>query len=454
MIRHAYLKADMFEGPIIKNLMIFAIPLWGSQVLQVFYNLVDMLIIGQFGGKNVLASIGATSIVYSVIIYLLMGIATGVGVLIAQQFGGEKFGELKETVSTSALISVICGVGMAVLAFVLTPSLLTLIKTPEDIFSGAVLYLRLLALGIPALILYNVGAAILQSIGDTKRPLLFLILSSVVHILIALVLVIPFKLDLIGVALATSISQYVSAVLVWRTIMKIPYSFRYEIKGSKIYGASLKKIFALGIPSGLQAAMFPISNLLVQAAINEIGTDAVAGTTAGSNAENLVYTLMRAIASAALVFAGQNFGAGNIKRIKKLYFGSFISNFLFGGALCAVIIAFAEPFTKFFVSDPAAVHFGVLRIYYICTLYFICGAYETVMSIIRGMGKSLLPMIGAIAGICVTRVIWVYAFYPANPTYSYLMTCFPISWTIAFIIQTVLFIIYYKQFSKKDSLPI
>lgn len=445
MKRRSLGRVDMLHGGIVKSLLIFALPLIGSNVLQLLYNAADIVVLGQFAGKGALAAVGVTGSAYSLIVNVFLGLSTGAGVLVSQFFGGDRRGEVSDTVHTSAAVSLVVGVAVGTLGFVLTPVLMRLISTPADIMDGAVLYLRLLFLGIPAVVTFNFGAAILRSVGDNKGPFLFLSLSGLLNVGLNLLFVAVLHIDIAGVAIATVISQYVSALLCWLRLLRTHEYYYFSFQKMRIHPVILRDMVRIGVPSGLQMAMYSVSNLIIQAAVNTLGTDYVAAVTAESRIGDLIYVTITAMAQAAMVFSGQCTGAGNIRRIRRLFWCS--SGCMIGIAvtMAAVILPFQAPLLRLINGDPEVVRLGCLRVMILVPFYAINSLYENSLAITRGMGYSLLPMIGSLLGVCVVRVVWVYTVFAAVPTFTALSWGYPFSWLVAATIEILLFFYYYRR---------
>ena len=444
------LDVDMLEGPIVKNLMLFSIPLMATNILQFLYNAADMVVLGQFAGINALAAVGATGSTYNLIINVFIGLATGVGVVVAQRVGADDRRSLSDTVHTTAAIGIIIGVFVGVLGLVLSPVILKAIGTPSEVMREAVLYLRIMSMGIPALIVYNFGAAVLRSVGDTRRPFYYLAFSGALNVVLNLFFVLVIKMSVDGVGLATIISQYVSAAFVWSHLMRTGECYYFRIKETRIVKEPLLNIVRIGIPTGMQSAMFSLANLLIQSAINEFGTEHIAASTASSNVENICYTSILAVGQAVLVFVGQNVGAGQIKRVKSIYFKSLLVTLtvgLFVGGICSL---FARQLIGIFTDKAGVIEIAIQRFYVIAPFYFICGFYECAVGAVRGTGYSLFPMLGALFGICIFRAIWIYTVFAWAPSFTVLMAVFPVSWALTFAIESVLFAVYYQKLKKRQ----
>ena len=439
----------MLEGSVSKNILLFTLPLIATNILQFIYSAADMIVLGQFAGTHALAAVGATGSTYHIIVNLFIGLATGVAVVVAQQVGADNRKALSDTVHTSGAVSVIVGALVCVLGLFLSPLLLKMIDTPADIFDDAVLYLRILFIGVPALVIYNFGESILRSVGDSRRPFYYLTFSGALNVVLNLFFVLVFKMSMDGVALATIISQYASAVLVWAHLMKTGECYYFHIKEVRIVKSELWDIIRIGMPTGAQSALFSISNLLIQSAINEFGTSYIAASTASNNVENICYTTMAAMGQAVLVFCGQNIGARNIKRVKTIFIRSLLLTTGAGIIISGICLLFNESFLSLFTPDPEVIKIGVERLLIITPFYFICGLYECASGACRSTGYSLYPMLGALFGICIFRVVWVYTVFSWLPTFATLVTVYPVSWFITFLILTALFAVFYNILKKR-----
>lgn len=441
----------MLEGSISKNILLFALPLMATNILQFIYSAADMIVLGKFAGTHALAAVGATGSTYHIIINVFIGLATGVAVVVAQQIGADDRKGLSDTIHTAGLLSVIVGVFVCILGLFLSPIILKAVGTPADIFDDAVLYLRVMFAGIPALVVYNFGASILRSVGDSRRPFYYLALSGALNVILNLFFVLGFDMSVDGVALATIISQYASAVLVWVHLMRTGECYYFHIKEARIVKKQLFDIIRIGVPTGLQSALFSLSNLLIQSAINSFGTNYIAASTTANNIENICYSTMAAMGQTVLVFCGQNVGAGNIKRLKNIYWESLAVTLGVGAIISGVCILFDRSFLGLFTNDAAVVEVGLKRLSVIVPFYFICGVYECASGACRGTGYALSPMIGALFGICIFRVIWLYTAFSWVPTFETLVSVYPVSWAITFIILSVMFAVFYHLLKKRHA---
>ncbi len=442
-------KVDMLGGSMVKNLLFFSLPLIATSIMQVLYNAADVMAAGQYCGKEALAAVGATTTFYNLIVNIIVGLSAGVGVCIAQEFGGNKWDEMSDTVHTSALLSVILGTSIAVLGIFGAPYALKFLGTPDEILSTAVLYLRILFAGIPALLIYNFGAAILRSVGDNRSPFIFLGISTVLNFVLNFVFVIVFKMGVAGIAVATVVSQFVPAILVWLVLLKTHQAYYFSFKEARLVGKSASAVLKIGVPTGLQAALFSVANLVMQVQFNKLGTDYIASNSACTGIENLIYTALTAMSQAVLVFAGQNVGAGLIGRLKKLFFVGGGMSMSVGLAAGLFVVIFRIPLLNIFTDDAAVIPLAESRLILVSLTVFVHGLYESSLSVVRGMGYSLAPMVAAIFGICVFRIIWVYFIFPLCPTYLMLVVIWPISQLVTGIAESALFLYYFKKVKQK-----
>ena len=448
-MKRDFFKVDMLGGSMVKNLLFFSLPLIATSIMQVLYNAADVMAAGQYCGKEALASVGATTTFYNLVVNMIVGLSAGVGVVIAQEFGGNKWDEMSDTVHSSALLSVIMGVTIAILGVFGTPYALKFLGTPDEILDTAVLYLRILFAGIPGLLIYNFGAAILRSVGDNKSPFIFLGISTVLNFVLNFVFVIVFKMGVAGIAVATVVSQYVPAFLVWLVLIKTHQAYYFSFKEARLVKNSAAAVLKIGVPTGLQAALFSVANLVMQVQFNKLGTDYIAANSACTGIENLIYTALTAMSQAVLVFAGQNVGAGLIARLKKLFFVGGGMSMSVGLTAGIFVVLFRIPLLNIFTDDAAVIPLAESRLILVSLTVFVHGLYESSLSVVRGMGYSLAPMVAAIFGICVFRIIWVYCVFPFCPTYLMLVAIWPISQLVTGIAESVLFLYYFKKVKQK-----
>ena len=444
-------EIDMCNGPLFGKILIFAVPLMLSGMLQLFFNAADIIVVGQFVGHTALAAVGSTGSLINLLVNVFVGLSVGTNVLVARYYGARDAKHLHETVHTSVLTSVLSGTALIVIGLILAEPLLTLMGTPDDVLDQAVLYMRIYFVGMPASMLYNFGAAILRAVGDTKRPLYFLFISGIVNVILNLVLVLVFHLGVAGVAIATVTSQVISAVLVALCLIKTDAPYRLELKKLRIHKSKLLEIIKIGLPAGMQGAVFSISNVLIQSSINSFGSTVMAGSTAASNIENFVYTAMNALYQTALSFTGQNVGGGKYKRIGKIMRICVLDVTAIGILLGGGAYLCGSTLLSIYTSDPQVIQYGLERMMFVCLPYFLCGIMDTLVGSLRGMGYSIMPMIVSLTGACVLRIVWIMTIFQMNPTLSTLFLSYPVSWFVTALAHFICYLIVHHRFMKKHA---
>ena len=349
------------------------------------------------------------------------------------------------------LTSVLSGTALIVIGLILAEPLLTLMGTPDDVLDQAALYMRIYFVGMPASMLYNFGAAILRAVGDTKRPLYFLFISGIVNVILNLVLVLVFHLGVAGVAIATVTSQVISAVLVALCLIKTDAPYRLELKKLRIHKSKLLEIIKIGLPAGMQGAVFSISNVLIQSSINSFGSTVMAGSTAASNIENFVYTAMNALYQTALSFTGQNVGGGKYKRIGKIMRICVLDVTAIGILLGGGAYLCGSTLLSIYTSDPQVIQYGLERMMFVCLPYFLCGIMDTLVGSLRGMGYSIMPMIVSLTGACALRIVWIMTIFQMNPTLSTLFLSYQVSWFVTALAHFICYLVVHHRFMKKHA---
>lgn len=430
-------EIDMCHGPLLGKLFIFALPLMGSGILELMFNAADIIVVGRFTGAEALAAVGATSTLITSLVNIFMGVAVGVNVLAAQYYGAGDRKNVEETVHTSILLGFFCGFCILVVGILFAENFLKMMSTPDDILGQAVLYMRIYFLGMPAFMVYNFGAALLRATGDTKRPLYFLFAAGALNVALNLLFVIAFQMGVAGVALATAISQTVSAALIIRCLRKEKGVCHLEFRKLHMQREKALRILKIGVPAGVQSGIFSISNLMVQSAVNSFGSIAVAGITAASNIEGFVYTAMSAVYQTALSFISQNMGAKNYQRVSRIL------------QLCLGIVAaiglvigngtllFGKELLGIYSSNQEVVAYGLMRMEVVCTTYFLCGIMDVIVGSLRGMGYSFVPMMISLLGVCGFRIVWILTVFAWEHTLFALYISYPISWIITSVIQLI-----------------
>jgi len=442
-------EIDMCNGPLFGKLLLFTVPLILSGILQLLFNAADIVVVGRFAGNDALAAVGSTGSLTNLLVNLFIGLSVGVNVLVARYYGGKQEKEVKETVHTSILISVLGGLILAFLGFVLSKPLLTLMDTPESVINHSVLYMRIYFMGMPVMLLYNFGSAVLRAIGDTRRPLYYLLIAGVINVVLNLFFVIVFHMGVAGVAIATVTSQVVSAALIVKCLMQSEGCYRLEKSELKISWDKFGKIARIGFPAGIQGALFSISNVLIQSSINSFGAIAMAGNTAAGNIEGFVYTSMNAVHQSAVSFTGQNLGGKKFDRIKKILLECFLLVTVIGLLMGNGIVLMGNQLLGIYSADAEVIAYGVQRLKGICTLYFLCGVMEVLVGCIRGLGYAIMPMIVSLLGACVFRVIWIMTIFQWDKTLDTLYLSYPVSWALTSMAHLICFLIVQKRVKER-----
>lgn len=439
----------MCNGPLLGKLLLFALPLMLSGILQLLFNAADIIVVGRFTGSHALAAVGSTSSLINLLVNLFIGFSIGSNVLTAQYYGAKDQKNIHQTIHTSILISLIGGIILIAVGVLLARPLLELMATPEDVLDQATLYMKIYFCGMPATMVYNFGAAILRAIGDTRRPLYFLFTAGVLNVFLNLFFVIVFHMGVAGVALATIISQTLSAILVVRCLTNLDGICRLYLKQLKIYPEKLLRIVQIGLPAGLQGAVFSISNVLIQSSVNSFGSIAMAGNTAASNLEGFVYTSMNAVYQTALSFTSQNIGAGKYQRIGMILRRCVALVTIIGLALGGLVVLFHQPLLSIYSTDPEVISYGTVRLFIICLPYFLCGIMDTLVGMLRGMNYSILPMIASIVGVCGLRIVWIFTVFRWNHTLFTLYISYPITWALTACVHFGCYLWVRKRISKR-----
>ena len=420
----------MTEGSLYKNIFAFSVPLIFSQLLQVLFNMADVAVVGKFSSAVALGSVGSTSTLVTLFTGFLIGLGNGVNVRVAQYLGARRDGDTRSCVHTALILCTLMGVLIAALCLLLAAPMLELLKTKDDLLPGAVLYFRIYALGMPALGIFNFGNAVLSANGDTKRPLTYLVIAGVLNVILNLFFVIVCGMAADGVALASVLSQYVSAVLILVHMARLQDSCRLEAKALRLSLRETGRLLGLGIPSGIQNAIFAVANLFIQVGVNSFDSTIVSGNSAAVNVDNVIYNVMAAFYTACSTFMGQNWGAGKKDRMMKSYWISLGYSFLVAAVLSALFWLFAEPFLYIFTNDADVVATGIERMQIMCFSYAISAFMDCTIAACRGLGRSFVPTVIVILGSCVFRVIWVYTIFAHFHTIPSLYLLYPFSWVL------------------------
>ena len=435
--RSARYEMDMTSGPLLQKILRFSGPLILTGVLQLLYNAADMVVVGNYAGHEALAAVGSTSSLINLLVNVFMGLSVGASVQVARQWGAGNGAGVSRGIHTAIAVAGISGLLVGVLGFSLARPLLELMGNPEDVIDLAALYMRIFFLGMPANMLYNFGAAILRAVGDTRRPLVYLTIAGLVNVLLNLLFVIVFHMSVAGVALATVISQAVSMCLVLWCLCHSDGPLHLDLKKLRIDREQLAAIARVGLPAGLQGSLFSVSNVLIQSAINEFGSIAVAGNSIASNLEGFVYTSMNSIYQADLTFASQNYGARKPQRVKRVMWVCLGTVAVMGLVLGFSFRALGTPLLSIYNRDPEVIRFGLLRLDVIMPTYCLCGMMDTMVGQLRGVGCSVTPMFVSLAGACLFRIVWILTLFaqPAWHTLPVLYLSYPVSWALTFAVH-------------------
>ena len=439
MKKHSY-EMDMCRGPILQKVIRFALPLMLTGILQLLYNAADIIVVGQYTGKEALAAVGSTGSLVNLLVNLFMGVSVGTSVAVAQHYGANDHKAVRAAVQTSMALALISGFLVGVIGVTMAKPLLLWMGSPSDVIDASTLYIRIYFLGMPVNMLYTFGSAILRAVGDTRRPLYFLTVAGITNVLLNLVFVLVFHMGVAGVAWATIIAQGVSAVLVLRCLALSSGSIHFTFHDLRIDGTSLRKILQIGIPAGVQGSLFSISNVIIQASVNGFGSVVMAGCAASGSLEGFVYTSMNSIHQACLTFVGQNRGARQFARIRRTLWVCLGIVTVVGLSIGGLFVLFAPALIAIYNPDPAVIQMGVIRMVIICSTYFLCGIMEVLVGQLRGLGYSVLPTVATLAGVCGLRIVWVYTIFVAFPTLEVLYWSYPVSWLITSLIHTGIYL--------------
>lgn len=439
-------QIDMTTGSILKKQVMFIIPLLFTGMLQLLYNAVDIIVVGRFAGTTALSAVGSTGALINLQINVFMGLSVGTSVITSLYFGAKDDENMHRTIHTSIALALGAGIFLTFLGFFVSPILLEWMGTPEDVIDQSILYMRIIFIGMPFNLLYNFSAAILRAVGDTKRPLIFLGVSGIVNVMLNLIFVIVFHLGVAGVGLATIIAQGISVILVTRCLMKSEGALKLTWRKVRIYKEQFIKIAKIGIPAGIQGSFFSVSNVIIQSSINSFGAIAMAGNAASSNLEGFIYIAMNCVHQSAVTFAGQNIGAGEYGRVRKNVYCSLGIVTAIGVGMCLVFMTFRTQLVGLYTNDAEAIAYGVARLTFISSCYFMCGWMDVLTGHIRGIGHSVIPMFITLIGVCLFRVVWVFGVFATRPTLEILYISYPVTWGLCVIALMT----YYQLVVKKE----
>ena len=447
-------RFDMLNGALLPKILMFSLPLALTGILQLLFNAADVIVVGKFAGSTSLAAVGATSSLINLLTGAFIGISVGVNILVARYVGCRDDAGVSRAVHCAITLSLILGVITFLIGFFLSTPLLELMATPEDVLALASLYLRIYFIGIPGALVYNFAAAILRAYGDTKRPLIFLAVSGVLNVLLNLFFVILCRMDVAGVAIATVVSQFVSVGLILACLMRQEGASRLRLRELRLHPTEAMRMIQIGLPAGLQSVVFNISNVMIQSCVNSFGADVIAANTAASNIAAFSYTAMNSVFHAAITFTSQNIGARRYDRVWKIFWACQFAVLIIGVPLCALTTVFGPQLLGIYVSgsDPAydaVIAMGMIRTYYVSMPYFLCGTMEVCCGMVRGLGRSWMPMVVTIFGACVLRIIWIYTIFQTHHTLDVLYLSYPVSWVVTSAVHVLCFILIYRRIRRK-----
>ena len=443
-------QMDMCRGPLLRQTLVFAFPLIVSGMLQLLFNAADLIVVGRFASHQALAAVGATGALTHLIINIFIGMSIGANVLVAQNLGEQNRKDTSRTTHTAIMISLVGGTLLAAIGILLAKPMLRWMDTPPDVLEQATLYMRIYFAGMPLIMLYNFGSAILRALGDTRRPFFFLIISGIINVVLNLFFVLVFHWDVAGVATATVLSQGVAAILILRVLMQLRTACRVKLKTLRIEWKSLRAMMWIGVPAGFQASCFSLSNLVIQSSINLFGSETVAGFTAALTWEVIGFVTAGAIGQTVVSFVGQNTGGKQYHRLRlsiRYCLGLCIGALL---VISAVLIVFAEPLLALFNTDPDVIYYGKMRFYISMPLFFTCGMMEVYTSALRGMGRSVIPAAITIFTVCISRIIYITTLWKLFPTLEMLLVLYPATWTLNAVIMAIYLKIVLKKLPDED----
>lgn len=432
-------EIDMCNGTIMDKLISFSLPLMLSGILQLMFNAIDIIVVGRFSGSQSLAAVGSTTALINIFTNLFIGISLGANVLAARYYASGKTEEMSKTVHTAITMALVSGIIMAIAGLIFARGALEIMGTPDDVIGKSTLYMRIYFCGMPFFMLYNYGAAILRAVGDTKRPLMFLMISGVINAILNLILVILFHLDVAGVGIATVISQCTSCILTLRCLHHTKSSYQLHLSKLKIEWNYLKQIFEVGIPAGIQSTVINISNAMLQSSVNSFGSISMAGYTAANNIFGFLYVSANAFTQACMSFTSQNYGVKKLKRMDKVLIDCLILSMTVMLVLGGGAYFFGPELLHIYSNQPDVIHAGMEIFTYTTFTYFLCGVMDLFPGALRGMGYSTVPMILSIIGTVGVRIIWIYGLFPTHRSLTFLFISYPASWIATIVMQVICF---------------
>ncbi len=434
-------RSNMTERPLLGKIICFSLPLMATGILQLLYNAADIIVVGQFSGHVAMGAVGATSSLVNLLVNLFVGLSVGALANMSRWVGAGDEKRADAVVHTSVPVSLIGGVVIGAVGVFASPWLLELMQTPENVLPLSSLYMRIYFLGMPVLILYNFGASILRACGDTKRPLIILCISGMINVALNCTFVAGFGMSVDGVAIATVVSEVFSALAVLFVLIRRKGFGHLSFRRVRIDREALGDMIRIGLPAGIQGTIFSLSNVVIQSSVNSFGDIAVAGNTAAASIEGFVYTSMNAVSQACLTFTAQNFGAQKTGNMRLVLRQCLIIVFVLGAVMGAVVMLLATPLLSIYNREPEVIAYGINRMTFIVTTYFLCGIMEVLVGALRGMGRSVVPMAASIIGVCGLRILWIYTVFAADRNLDMLYISYPISWLVTCLFHLVCYFV-------------
>ena len=446
-------EMDMCSGSILSKMLLFTVPLMASSILQLLFNAADTIVVGKFVGDHALAAVGSNGSLINLLVNFFMGLSVGTNVLVARYYAANQKKDLQETIHTSIFLSMVSGIFLAIIGCMSARTLLGWMKTPEEVIDLSAVYLRIYFLGMIALMVYNFGAAILRAVGDTRRPLYYLTISGVINVVLNLLFVIVFHMSVAGVALATVISEVISAVLVLRCLLKNEGMIHLEWKMLRIHKDKVIRILRIGLPASVQGIVFALSNVIIQSSVNSFGAVTVAGNSAAANIEGFVYVAMNAFYQTSISFVSQNYGAGKYERLNRIVLCAQLSVFAVGLLLGNLVVVFGRPLLGLYTSNDVVIEAGMRRLSVISRTYALCGMMDVMVGALRGLGHAILPMIVSMIGACGLRLLWIFTFFRMEEFHSVfsLYMTYPVSWILTGGTHMICYLLIRKRMEKQKA---
>lgn len=434
-------KINMCSGPILPKMLLFTVPLMFSSILQLLFNAADIIVVGRFAGDNSLAAVGSNTALIGLLTNLFVGVSIGTNVLAARYYSAKEEKDLSETVHTSMFLALASGIFLTLVGVVFARTILIIMQTPAEVLGLATLYLVIYFFGMTPMMIYNFGSAVLRAVGDTRRPLVYLAVAGIINVVLNMFFVIILRLDVAGVAIATVISQCVSAALVVRCLMHESGGIRYVAADTRVHTDKLVKILRIGVPAGIQGVLFSLSNVVIQSTINTFGAVTMAGNSAAANVEMFVYFAMNSFYQAIISFTSQNMGVGNVKRVRSILKTGLACSTAVGFVLGMLCVVFGHALLSIYSPSEAVIEAGLARFRIVASLYFLCGIMDGMVGALRGLGYSVMPTVVTLIGACGLRLVWIYALFltPAFRTVTAVYLSYPVSWIITFSAHIVSF---------------